>query len=609
MTGGTSWRGSPQSRWGSVTAVSPLHYPIKNLYKHSETVDTNGRKVAFMLESLHIENIAVIKSLDIDFEGGLCVLTGETGAGKSLLIDSVSFLTGGRVSRDLIRAGEDRALVSALFSPPTGELAEALAELGIDLPEGDSLLLQRVITRDGRSTARVNGRAVTQGILREAGNLLINIHGQSDNQKLMQTASHRALLDSYAQIEDELEQYGDDYRLWKETREEIDRLRQNTAERLRLQEMLEYQIKDIDAAKLKAGEEEKLTERRDKLLHLEKINRQVGLACRALCDGEKATVAALCDRAEMALSSIAGIIPECEELMERIASLRAEAEDIAERVREFADEDVGDPTAELDKLEGRLDVISRMKRKYGESVEAVLAFREEAAGRLHEIDIADDLIGNLASEEEAIAKRMTAKAEKITQNRQTAAKALSEAVRESLVFLDMPKVRFEVSVKPSGGFGAWGCDDVEFLLSANAGEPLGAMTRIASGGELSRIMLAIRSVLNERYGVPTAIYDEVDTGISGRTARKVGIKLSSIAKASQVVCVTHSAQIASLADAHYVIEKNETETNGTTRAETTVRPVREADRVEEIARILGGLDITDAQRMAAEELIREKGSL
>ena len=562
-----------------------------------------------MLESLHIENVAVIKSLDIDFEGGLCVLTGETGAGKSLLIDSVSFLTGGRVSRDLIRAGEDKALVSALFSPPEGELAEALAELGIDLPEGDGLLLQRVMTRDGRSTARINGRAVTQGILREAGNLLINIHGQSDNQKLMQTSSHRTLLDSYAQIGDELEQYGEDYRLWRETREEIDRLRRNTAERLRLQEMLEYQIKDIDAAKLKTGEEEKLTERRDKLLHLEKINRQVGLACRALCDGEKATVMALCDRAEAALSSIAAIIPECDELMERISSLRSEAEDIADRIREFGDEDVGDPTAELDKLEGRLDIISRMKRKYGESVAAVLAFREEAAGRLHEIDMADDLVGTLTAEEEVIIKRMTVKAERITERRQTAAKALSEAVRESLTFLDMPKVRFEVAVKPTADFGAYGCDEVEFLLSANAGEPLGPMTRIASGGELSRITLAIRSVLNERYGVHTAIYDEVDTGISGRTARKVGIKLASIAKTSQVVCVTHSAQIASLADAHYVIEKRETEEGGETRAETRVRPVCAGDRVEEIARILGGLDITDAQRTAAEELIREKGRL
>lgn len=562
-----------------------------------------------MLESLHIENIAVIKSVDIDFSQGLCVLTGETGAGKSLLIDSVSFLSGGRVSRDLIRAGEDRALVSALFSPPEGELAVALSELGIDLPEGDSLLLQRVLTRDGRSTARINGRAVTQSILREAGALLINIHGQSDNQKLMQASAHRALLDDYAQDGDELALYRELYGEWKAVRDEMASLRRDVAERIRLREMLEFQIKDIDAAKLKAGEEEKLTERRDKLLHLEKINRQVSLACRALCDGEKATVVALCDRAEGALTSIAGIIPECDELIERIGAIRAEAEDIAERVREFADEDVGDPTAELDKLEGRLDTISRLGRKYGAGVEAILQFREEAAARLMVIDTADERIEELEREEEGLRKRLADRAAELTEIRRSSAKALSEAVRESLTFLDMPKVRFEVAVKASAEFGAYGCDEVEFLLSANPGEPLGAMTRIASGGELSRIMLAIRSVLNERYGVPTAIYDEVDTGISGRTARKVGIKLATIAKGSQVICVTHSAQIGSLADAHYVIEKKETVTGGETRAETSVRRIEEADRVEEIARILGGLDVTDSQRAAARELIAGKEEL
>ena len=574
-----------------------------------------------MLESLHIENIAVIKSVDIDFADGFCVLTGETGAGKSLLIDSVNCLTGGRVSRDLIRAGEERALISALFSPPEGEVAAALTELGIDLPAGDSLMLQRTITRDGRSTARINGRAVTQSILREAGALLINIHGQSDNQKLMQASAHRALLDDYAQDGDELALYRELYGEWKTIRDEMASLRRDVAERIRLREMLEFQIKDIDAAKLKAGEEEKLTERRDKLLHLEKINRQVGLACRALCDGEKATVTALCDRAESALSSIAEIIPECDGLMERIAAIRAEAEDIADRIREFGDEDVGDPTAELDRLEGRLDTISRLGRKYGVGVEAILAFRDEAAARLVVIDTADERIEELEQEEEGLRKRLADRAHELTEIRKTAAKALSEAVQESLAFLDMPKVRFEVAVTPLDTFGGNGVDDVEFLIASNPGDPLGPMIRIASGGELSRIMLAIRSVLNRRYGVPTAIYDEVDTGISGRTARKVGIKLASIASAAdgddqphqprqQVICVTHSAQIASLADAHYVIEKREIPAeDGTARAETSVRFIDEADRVEEIARILGGLDITDSQRAAARELISEKDRL
>ncbi|MBE6559206.1 MAG: DNA repair protein RecN [Ruminococcaceae bacterium] len=560
-----------------------------------------------MLVSLHIENVAVIRCADMDFSRGFCVLTGETGAGKSLLIDSINLLMGGRVNREIIRTGEDKALISALFSPDEAT-RNALSALGIDTE--DELMLQRTVRRDGKSEARINGRAVTGGMLREVGELLINIHGQSDNQKLMQTAAHRVLLDDYAQNADELGQYSKLYDRWKTVRDEMSRLRSNVAERLRLKEMLEFQIKDIDAAKLRPGEEEKLTERRDKLLHLEKINRQVSLACRVLCDGEKATVTTLCDRATAALEQIAPIIPECDELIERLNSIRAEAEDIADRVREFGDEDVEDPTAELDRIEGRLDLISRLGRKYGDGVAAILTFRDEANARLHEIDIADDLIEDLAEEEKSLSKQLTAAADELTQLRKSAAEAMSAAVQESLAFLDMPKVRFSVAVTPAEDFTAEGKDHVEFLIATNQGEPLQPMTRIASGGELSRIMLALRSVLNLRYGVPTTIYDEVDTGISGRTARKVGIKLAGLSKHTQVICVTHSAQIASLADAHYVIEKQETaDREGTLRAETSVHLLSENERVEEIARILSGLDVTDAQRMAARELMAERSQL
>ena len=482
-------------------------------------------------------------------------------------------------------------------------------------------MLQRTVTRDGRSTARINGRAVTQSILREAGALLINIHGQSDNQKLMQKSAHIALLDAYSRDEAVYGEYGETYAAWKATGEKIASLRRDGAERLRTREMLEYQIKDIDSAKLRPGEEEKLTERRDKLLHLEKINRQVSLACRVLRDGEKSTVTSLCDRAEAALEQIAPLIPECDGLMERLGAIRAEAEDIAERIREFGDEDVGDPTAELDKLEGRLDTITKLSRKYGEDIPAILAFREAAAARLEEIDTADDRVAEYEAELSVLTEKLTALAARLTAHRREAAARLGEEVQRSLAFLDMPKVRFEVAVTPLQTFGAEGADEVEFLISANPGEPPAPIIRIASGGELSRIMLAIRSVLNQRYGVPTAIYDEVDTGISGRTARKVGIQLARIAAENdgdgqpsqgrqQVICVTHSAQIASLADHHYVIEKHETaDGEGNLRSETTVRPIREADRVEEVARILGGLDITDSQRAAARELITGRSQI
>ena len=564
-----------------------------------------------MLQSLHIENIAVIRSLDVDFEDGLCVLTGETGAGKSLLIDSINCLSGGRVGRDLIRTGEDRATVSALFSAPDGDVAAALSELGLSCEDGDGLLLSRVITRDGRTTARINGHAVTLGLLREVGALLINIHGQSDNQKLMQKAAHGRLLDDFSGDDTLLAEYRAAYATWRETRETINRLRQDESERLRTREMLEFQIRDIDTAKLRPGEEEKLTERRDRLLHLEKINRQVTVACRALADGEKATVLGLCDRAETALGQISPIIPECDELLERLAAVRAEAEDIAACIRAFGDEDVGDPTAELDRLEGRLDAISRLSRKYGPDIPAILAFRDKAASRLEELDTADDRALTLEADLASQTVRLTALSERLTAHRRTAAAELAGRVRESLTFLDMPKVQFEVAVAPLGTFGPDGADDIEFLIAPNPGEAPAPMIRIASGGELSRITLAIRSVLNERYGVPTAIYDEVDTGISGRTARKVGIKLSDMAAGDgggkqQIICVTHSAQIASLADAHYVIEKHEIGEGDGTRAETTVRRISDRDRVEEIARILGGLQVTDAQREAARELIHNR---
>ncbi len=567
-----------------------------------------------MLESLHIENIAVIRSLDVDLRAGLCVLTGETGAGKSLLVDSINCLLGGRVSRELIRTGEERAMVSAVFSPPEGEVARALSELGIETADGDELMLSRVVTRDGRSTARIGGRAVTQGLLREVGALLVNIHGQSDNQTLMQRTAHGRLLDAFSSDESLMVEYRTAFARWRHLCTEVDRLRQDESERLRTREMLEYQIRDIEAARLRPGEEEKLIERRDRLGHMEKINRQVHLACRALADGDKSTVLSLCDRAESALSAIAAIIPECDGLMERIASIRAEAEDIADSIRAFADEDMDDPTAELDKIEGRLDLIAKLSRKYGEDIPAILAFRDRAAARLEEIDTADERIEGYERELAALNNTLAGLAERITTRRREAAAELSRRVMEALAFLDMPKVVFEVAIRPLETFGADGADDVEFLIATNPGDAPAPLVKIASGGELSRIMLAIRSVLNERYGVPTAIYDEVDTGISGRTARKVGIKLAAMAAApaddrprQQIICVTHSAQIASLADTHYVIEKREVPAeDGAARAETTVRPIADTDRVEEIARILGGLNITDAQRAAARELIERR---
>ncbi len=555
-----------------------------------------------MLRSLHIGNVAVIRQADIDFTEGLCVLTGETGAGKSLLIDSLNALTGGRVSRDLIRAGEENAMISALFDGLDEPTRAALSELGVELPEDeDGILLQRTLSRDGKSVARIGGRAVTQSLLREVGALLVNIHGQSDNQKLMQKAAHLSLLDAYAGDGAALAEYRSVYAAWRQVSGQLADLRQDEGQRLRTREMLEYQIADIDAAHLKPGEEDKLTARRDRLQHQEKIDRQLRLAARALRDGEKATAAGLLDRAATALASLTGILPEAEELAARAESLRLEAEDIADRTRALTDGDAVDATAELDRLEGRLDTIQRLGRKYGAGVDAILAFRADAAERLAGLDTADDRIAACEEQEKRLREQLDGLSAVLTRMRTAAAQELAGQVAESLAFLDMPRVRFEVSLRRLDKPGADGADDAEFCIATNPGEPVQPMIRIASGGELSRIMLALRSVLNEKYGVGVSIYDEIDTGISGRTARKVGIKLRRIARCGQVICVTHSAQIASLADAQFRIEKHEVDG----RAETSVRCLEPEERVDEIARILGGLDLTDSQRAAARELIAE----
>ena len=391
------------------------------------------------------------------------------------------------------------------------------------------------------------------------------------------------------------------YAAWRQVSGQLADLRQDEGQRLRTREMLEYQIADIDAAHLKPGEEDKLTARRDRLQHQEKIDRQLRLAARALRDGEKATATGLLDRAATALASLTGILPEAEELAARAESLRLEAEDIADRTRALTDGDAVDATAELDRLEGRLDTIQRLGRKYGAGVDAILAFRADAAERLAGLDTADDRIAACEEQEKRLREQLDGLSAVLTRMRTAAAQELAGQVAESLAFLDMPRVRFEVSLRRLDKPGADGADDAEFCIATNPGEPVQPMIRIASGGELSRIMLALRSVLNEKYGVGVSIYDEIDTGISGRTARKVGIKLRRIARCGQVICVTHSAQIASLADAQYRIEKHEVDG----RAETSVRCLEPEERVDEIARILGGLDLTDSQRAAARELIAE----
>ena len=553
-----------------------------------------------MIQSLHIENIAVVKSLDLDLSEGLTVLSGETGAGKSIIMDSLGLLLGNRAEKELIRTGEERAEVSAVFSNLSKDACGLLEELGFSMDD-DCVMLSRTMTQSA-SSARLNGRAIPLSVLREISGKLFNIHGQNDNQQLLDPKNHVALLDAYAGTQSECEKYTEVYREILHRRVEIDSLRKDAKEQARLCEILRYQIADIDAAKLKQGEEEALTELAKKLRSVEQITKCVTLVEKALKGGEKGKGAIyLADRSAEALAAISDALPETEGLIERLNNIRYELEDIAECVADLDEFGGEDATEKLDRAEARLSTIEKLKRKYGSSVEEILAFRQEAAEKLDAIDHIEDRMIELREAletTEATAKEM---AQKLSQKRKVAAKGLTEKIRETLAFLDMPKVRFEVGIKPTRDFEVQGCDEIEFLIATNAGEPLMPMAKIASGGELARIMLSLKNVLNECDGVNTVIFDEIDTGISGKTSRKVGIKLKEIGRCAQVLCVTHSAQIASLATNHWYISKRELDG----RVQTEVRALDEEGRVAEVARILGGIEVTEAQREAAREMIDE----
>lgn len=552
-----------------------------------------------MLRSLHIENVAVIRRVDLDFDAGFSVMTGETGAGKSIIIDSINLLLGNRVPREIIRTGAASATVSAVFDELSPTVCQRLSKMGFDCEDG-TLMLQRTLSADGRSRTHLNGQSITQAIQREVARLLVSIHGQTDNQKLLQKSTHAELLDAYARPEAAYTAYRAVYGELCAVRKRIASVRCDESEKLRQKEMLAFQIADIDALKLKDGEEEKLTAERDRLLNLERINRQTEQTYRALRGGEKVSALSLITRAESSVRSLCGVVEGAEELAERLSAVASELEDIAETVIEFADDDREDPTARIDRIEGRLEAIAKLKRKYGSTIREVLKFRDQAKERLDLLDDSEALMEQLQRDEQGLLKQATAYAATLTAERRQAAVEITAAVTEALAFLDMPRVRFEVRIEQAP-LGERGADEIEFLIATNAGEPLQPMIRIASGGELSRIMLALRSVLNDRDGAMTVIFDEIDTGVSGKTSRKIGIKLHETAKDTQVLCVTHSAQIASLADSHYRITKTEREG----RAETEVAVLTKDERIEETARILGGIEITNAQRDAAREMIEE----
>ena len=560
-----------------------------------------------MLSSIHIENIAVIKELDIDFMRGFNVLTGETGAGKSILIDSINFLLGKKSSRELIRSGEDRAVVSALFTDISDASREFLASIGFEA-DANEIYVSRTLMPDGRSAAKIDSKSVSMAMLRDLGKTLIDIHGQNDNQTLMQKANHIDILDACADTEPLIRDYLEVYEKMTACAAKIKELSYDESEKARTIEMLRYQINDIESVRPKENEEEKLESERDRLANIEKISKNVKYVYRALKGSEKsASAVVLLENSAAALEQIEGIIPEAGEYAKKLTEFRYEVEDIAQSAYDIISDIDSDPTSRLDKIEARLDAIGKLKRKYGSTVAEILEFEKNAKERLESMETSEERMTELEAEYKKFASEAAKRAKLISDKRRAAGEELVEKITDTLEFLDMPKVKFSVSVEKktdeNGGyvFDKKGYDSVEFLISTNPGEPLLPMVKIASGGELARIMLAIKSVISAGDGVNTIIFDEIDTGISGKTSRKVGIKLKEISCGSQVICVTHSAQIASAATSHFFISKREE----SGRALASVRLLSEDERVGEISRIIGGIEITDAQRAAAAEMIDE----
>lgn len=548
-----------------------------------------------MLELLHIENIAIIEAADIEFAPGFNALTGETGAGKSIVIDSLSAVLGQRTSRELIRTGAEKAFVSAAFSGMAPELTE---ELGIQ-PEADgTLLLQREIQTDGKNVCRVNGRPVTVGQLRALGARLLNIHGQHDGQQLLDEEQHIVYLDSFGRVESLAITYAEKYKNFTDIRRQIGALQMDEAEKARRVDTLQYQIEELRRAKLTPGEEEELTARRGMLRNAEKFLDAVAGADYAL-NGDDSGGGALSAlrQAQDALSGVRHLDDAFGQLYERLGEAYSEVYDIAATVEDKRGELDVSP-GELDRVESRMDLLYRLKKKYGATVEDMLDYQARCEAELAQIEDTGDTLARLEQALSKAEKGARQAAQALSDVRKAAADRLTAQILTELQQLDMGKIRFAVNFaeKP---LDSDGMDTVRFLMSANVGEELRPIHKIASGGELARIMLAMKNVLSEQDHVGTMVFDEVDTGVSGRAAQKVAEKMARISRRKQVLCVTHLPQLAAMADTHFSVEKGER--GG--RTYTEVRRLDREQRRRELARLTGGSHVSQTMLDGAEELL------
>lgn len=558
-----------------------------------------------MLEHLHIKNVALIKESEIAFGDGLNILTGETGAGKSMVMDALQFALGGRAGKDFLRRGEKQAAVEAIFAADTEGLRQRLAETGIPAEEDGTILITRTLSEAGKSLCRINGAAATVGMLREIAEELVDFHGQHEHQSLLNPAKHIRLLDRFcgAAFAEAMERYHASCQALRELERQMGALLGNEAEREQRMDILHFQKEEIEAAALSVGEEEALHEQKTRLGSMEKLMRLTGECLALLYDGGERMPSA-CDQMGDALAKLreaAGYDTALQPFADALADAYAAAEDTARELKRQAELQETDPQA-LEEIEERLQVIYKCKRKYGGTVEAVLAFYESVAAELDFLSGSSEKAAELTRQKAAEEKRLAAAAEVLSELRRETAATVAARVEAALRDMEMKHARFCIQIEERADFAADGKDKVEFLISANAGEALKPLAKIASGGEMSRVMLALKTVLVDADEIGTFVFDEIDTGVSGRTAQKVGEKMHGLGKKRQILCITHLPQIAALADRHFLIEKESTAADTI----TNVMPLETEGSVREVARLMGGSDVTEATLAAARELVAGK---
>ena len=556
-----------------------------------------------MLEHLHIRNVALIKESEISFGDGLNILTGETGAGKSMIIDSLQFALGGRAGKDFLRHGEKQAAVEALFSVQSQALTEKLAENGIVPEEDGTLLITRTLSEAGKSVCRINGSTVTVGMLKEIAEDMIDIYGQHEHQSLLNPVKHIRLLDRFcgAGFGEAMEEYKNSRQRLKNLEKQLTILIGDESQREQRMDMLLFQKEEIEAAELQEGEEDALLEQKKRLSSMERLIRLTGESVTLLYDGDDRAPSA-CDQLGDALAKLreaaeydAALSP----LADALADGYAAVEDCARELKREAEKQEADPE-ELERIEERLQLFYKLKRKYGGSIEAVLEFYEKAVQELEFLSNSSEKAAELSAKKAKEEKRLSALAETLTARRRATAEQVEEQIETALHDMEMKHARFHIQIEEKADWGADGKDKVEFLISANAGEPLKPLAKIASGGEMSRVMLALKTVLVDADEIGTFIFDEIDTGVSGRTARRVGEKMRFLGGKRQLLCITHLPQIAAMADNHFLIEK-ESDAGETV---THVTALDEEGAVREVARLMN--DVTETTLAAARELLAEK---